>query len=206
MQEEAAFWKGTTAVTAAYFAAFVAALVTTAVVPLDDTWTQALVADVMATLVIFGFSQFFRNASFYDAYWSVAPVLIVGFWALHPLPEGSVVRPALIMGCVALWGTRLTSNWVRGWWGLHHEDWRYRQLAAQTGLAYPLVNLLGIHLMPTLLVFLGLTPAWYALRSTATWGALDFLAAALCVSATVFQAASDNQLHAFRARRTDPNR
>lgn len=37
---------------------------------------EVLIADVVATTVIFGFSVAFRNSSWYDAYWSVAPPLI----------------------------------------------------------------------------------------------------------------------------------
>ena len=34
---------------------------------------NALIADLIATVVIFGFSYHFRNSSAYDAYWSVIP-------------------------------------------------------------------------------------------------------------------------------------
>ena len=34
-------------------------------------WLDALIADTLATLVIFGFSRAHHNSSFYDAWWSV---------------------------------------------------------------------------------------------------------------------------------------
>ncbi|MEZ5504442.1 MAG: hypothetical protein R3F38_00040 [Gammaproteobacteria bacterium] len=36
-------------------------------------------ADLIATLIIFGFSRAYKNSSFYDAYWSVIPPLMVVF-------------------------------------------------------------------------------------------------------------------------------
>ena len=33
-------------------------------------------ADISGTLVIYAFGRVFRNASFYDAYWSIAPLAI----------------------------------------------------------------------------------------------------------------------------------
>ena len=42
----------------------------------EAVWERLLIADIAATLVIFGFSFIYNNSSFYDAYWSVAPMAI----------------------------------------------------------------------------------------------------------------------------------
>ena len=113
-------------------------------------------ADLAATLVIFGFSTFYRNSSLYDPYWSVAPVPIAVYWALNPAAAGvSRIRQVLAISLVSLWAVRLTYNWFRRWEGLAHEDWRYSDLRRKTGKWYWLVDLTGIHLFPTIQVFLG---------------------------------------------------
>ena len=38
-------------------------------------WLDTLIADLLATLVVFVFSRAYGNSSFYDAYWSVIPPL-----------------------------------------------------------------------------------------------------------------------------------
>ena len=43
-------------------------------------WLDTLVADVLATLVIFAFSRMYGNSSFYDAYWSVIPPVLLFYW------------------------------------------------------------------------------------------------------------------------------
>src|ERR1700759_5842637 len=43
-------------------------------------WLDTLVADVLGTLVIFAFSRAYRNSSFYDAYWSVIPPVLLFYW------------------------------------------------------------------------------------------------------------------------------
>jgi hypothetical protein len=43
-------------------------------------WLDTLIADVLATLVVFAFSRAYRNSSFYDAYWSVIPPLLLFYW------------------------------------------------------------------------------------------------------------------------------
>ena len=93
-----------------------------------STWRlllDTLIADVLATLVVFGFSRYYRNSSFYDAYWSVIPPLLLLYWWSQAGPGVDRLRCALVAGVVVLWAIRLTFNWIRSFPGLHHEDWRY---------------------------------------------------------------------------------
>ncbi len=41
---------------------------------------DTLIADLLATLVIFVFSRAYGNSSFYDAYWSVIPPVLLFYW------------------------------------------------------------------------------------------------------------------------------
>ena len=45
-------------------------------------WLNLLIADIISTVVIFVFSLIFRNASVYDPYWSVQPIVIVISYAI----------------------------------------------------------------------------------------------------------------------------
>ncbi len=67
-----------------YVVAFAAAAITVAVLSSESPLVRAFWADVVATCVVFGFSFKFNNSSFYDAYWSVAPVPIAIYWMLLP--------------------------------------------------------------------------------------------------------------------------
>lgn len=183
------------------------ALFDTGWIPVDpDPLAIAAVADVIGTVVIFGFSMGLRNSSMYDAYWSVAPLPIAAWWATLPeAAEGNPVRQALAVGLLTLWAVRLTWNWASGWPGLHHEDWRYIRLAEQSGPAWPLVSFLGVHMMPTVLVFLGMLPLWPALTSDAPLGVLDAVAAVVMLGAILLEMVADLQLRAFARTRTDPS-
>src|SRR5215469_10523917 len=113
-------------------------------------------ADLAATIVIFIASVIVRNSSMYDPYWSVAPVPIALFWLLQPSSNGLTnPRHILIFSLLCLWALRLTTNWATQWRGLSHEDWRYQEIRHQTGRLYWPASFLSIHLMPTILVFLG---------------------------------------------------
>ena len=55
-------------------------------------WLDTLIADLLATLVVFVFSRAYHNSSFYDAYWSVIPPLLLVFWWIRSAPTADVLR------------------------------------------------------------------------------------------------------------------
>jgi steroid 5-alpha reductase family enzyme len=157
-------------------------------------------ADLAATCVIFIFSVIVRNSSMYDPYWSVAPVPIALYWLARPGSNGLAnPRHVLIVVLVCLWALRLTANWASQWRGLEHEDWRYRDIKQQTGRFYWPVSFLGIHLLPTILVFGGCLVLWPTLsdrNAQLTW--LDGVAALVTLTAIVIEATADQQMRRFR--------
>ena len=80
-------------------------------------------ADVVATVIVWGFGLLYKNVSVYDPYWSVAPpVMFTAFGvykSVFTLPVG------LLLVAVWYWGIRLTGNWAYTFKGLAYEDWRY---------------------------------------------------------------------------------
>ena len=188
-----------------YIAALVVAAVVLRIAPAPGGLKAAFAADFAATLVVFAASVSARNASMYDAYWSVAPLALVTVWALQGgASDVPPARVALVVGAVWWWGARLTWNWARGWGGLHEEDWRYAMLREKTGVFYPAVNFGGIHLFPTIQVFAGLVPAWFALRSSGAVGLLDAVAGVVLVGAIVVETVADRQLADFIASAPAP--
>lgn len=160
-------------------------------------------ADVIATAVIFAFSRWYKNSSFYDAYWSVIPPLIVIFWAVyHVAPHIEPARQGMVILLVWLWGIRLTANWASYWEGMHHEDWRYAPIRQQAGRWELFADFGGIHLFPTLIVFLACLPMYAAVSIGETplnW--LDALAFVVTASAILIELIADLQLHHFVANK-----
>ncbi|MGP8079692.1 MAG: DUF1295 domain-containing protein [Dehalococcoidales bacterium] len=158
-----------------------------------------LAADIGSTLVVYGMGLVFRNASFYDAYWSVAPPAIALFWLLNTLHKGNLtVKQIIVLLLVFAWGLRLTYNWARQWQGIKHEDWRYHELRTKNPRWFWLIELVGVELMPTLIVFLAclsLYPAFSA--GSKTFGVLDVLAIIVTAGAIIIETTADAQLRNF---------
>jgi steroid 5-alpha reductase family enzyme len=194
-------------ITVAYLVAAIVALLTGIAIGDRHPIAVALAADVAATLAIFAFSFGFGNTSFYDAYWSVAPPLVAIFFAAVPGGIAVFDRQLLAIALVLLWSVRLTANWARGWSGLDHEDWRYVDLRRKSGRAgYWLVSLSGLHLAPTLVVFLGVLPLWLALHDgMERLGGVDLVAALVTFAGIALEFFADNELRRFRRSNGPPD-
>lgn len=158
-------------------------------------WLRLLISDVLATVVVFVFSCIFRNASVYDPYWSVQPPVILTLYAIGT--KLTLVRLLLVIA-VWYWGIRLTGNWASVFYGLRHQDWRYTMLKKKTGKLYPVVNLLGIHLFPTLVVYACILPAVFAMQYDAEANAGTVIGFLICVGAATLQLIADRQMHRFQ--------
>ena len=163
-------------------------------------WLDTLIADVLATLVVFAFSRAYRNSSFYDAYWSVIPPMLLAYWWWQGPLGADSTRAWLLAVVVGYWAVRLTANWAHNFPGLHHEDWRYPRLRDGAGRWEFLVDLVGIHLFPTLQVFVGMLPVYVALTrpgSGLVW--LTWVAFAVGIAAVSLELAADTQMRRFVA-------
>lgn len=164
-----------------------------------DFWLNLLIADVVATVVTFMFSLIFKNASVYDPYWSVQPLVIVlAFVIISNTVDWSQI---LCLVVVFIWGIRLTANWAYTFHGLGHQDWRYTMLKEKTKKLYLLVNFLGIHLVPTLIVYACTLPIVVLIVNAASLNIFSIIFLVISLLAVILQGTADCQMHAFRKRK-----
>lgn len=189
-------------VAVAYVVACSAAWFAAALVGMDRP-VGALGAGYLASaLVIYAWSLAVDNGSMFDAWWSVLPPLAAVWLAVSATADIPTARTVLVMVVVWAWSIRLTSNWVRDWPGLGHEDWRYLDL--YTKGPKPLMSLVAVHVGPALIVFLAslsLVPALY--DGTRAVGVLDLIAAAIGLGAVALAFVADEQMRRF-ARTKEP--
>lgn len=161
---------------------------------------NTLVADLAATVLIFGFARAYKNSSFYDAYWSVMPIAIAFWWSHLYLSDVEMSRVLIVFGLIVLWGLRLTLNWATHWPGLHHEDWRYQPIRDKAGKMEIVADFFSTHLFPTLIVFACLLPVHAVMNLShepLNW--LDYVAIAVTFGAIMIETIADLQLHKFNA-------
>ena len=160
-----------------------------------------LYADIIATIIIYIFSYIFKNASIYDPYWSVVPPFLLIYWFLN-ISLINQLHFYLLLFSVLFWSIRLTFNWIRGWKGFVQEDWRYIDLRNKSRKYYQLVNFLGIHLFPTLIVFICCIPFKFILESDNTTLSV-LIGLSICFVGVLYEIISDQQLYRFKQKNSN---
>ena len=163
-----------------------------------DWWLSLLIADLLATVTTFIFSLIFKNASVYDPYWSVQPPVILVAFAIG---RELTLLGILLLLVVSFWAIRLTANWAYTFANLNHQDWRYTMLKEKTGVFYPIINFVGIHMVPTLVVYGCVLPAVYAIRETLSANIPSIICLCVSLGAAVMQGIADIQMHKYRKKR-----
>lgn len=162
-------------------------------------------ADVLATVIVWAFGLLYENVSVYDPYWSVFPPVAFLLWAFH---TGAWTLPVILLLIASFyWGWRLTRNWAITFKGIAHEDWRYTKYRSLHPLLFHLLNLFGLNMMPTLVVFTAMLPGLrlYEVPSSTLSEAspltccLLALGCVVCLTAATIQLIADKQIHDFRA-------
>lgn len=156
---------------------------------------NVLYADIVATIFIFLVGVLLSNASVYDPYWSVAPIVILPLAALYY--NNFSIGVILLLVVIMYWGMRLTLNWAYTFNNLNHQDWRYTMLKEKSKKFYPIVNFMGINMFPTIIVYLAILPALIYI-SDSSFNIFSVIGLVICLIATTVQLISDYQMHQFR--------
>jgi steroid 5-alpha reductase family enzyme len=158
-------------------------------------------ADIAMTVFIYVVGLFINNASMYDPYWSVIPLL---YGLLYMFAYADYSLPVLLVnGVIAVWSLRLTANWMYTFKTIKKQDWRYDYLKEKSGVFYPLVNLFGIHLIPTLFVFAALLPVLMVFLRKPDFNLLMIVGAIISLLGVALELVADIQMQRFRNTNTD---
>lgn len=165
------------------------------------------IANVFSTIVIWIIGMIFKTASIYDPYWSVQTVviaiaLIIGYGKIN---FGII----LYMICLLFWAIRLTYNFITTFHDLSYIDWRYKMLKEKTKIFYPIVNLLGIHLVPTVIVYIASLPIFIYIITDQQFSIFSVIGLLGMIMATGLELVADKDMHYFlknRKSRSEINR
>ena len=182
----------------AYVAALIIAVPAVRATGLSASLVQLAVGTLVATVVIFAASAAVNNSSMYDPYWSLQPLAIAGYYVWNGW--GALSGRQIVVTVLALlYAIRLTSNFYRDWPGLTKEDFRYVDFRRHFGRLYWPVSFVGIHLFPTIMVYLGCLPMYGVARSGQEGlGWLDAAATVVTLAAIGLAFVADEELRDFR--------
>ncbi len=157
-----------------------------------------LIIDIIMTSLIFLFSFIHDDSSVYDPYWSLIPVVIM-LMLMYEQDSYSVSSMFMLFG-VSFWSLRLTTNWLIDYKGLSDEDFRYVEFRNKFKKFYWIISYFGIHIFPTLLVFLGLYPIYYVLTNTINQEVFIYIGVFVMILGAVINMIADNQRRIHRKK------
>lgn len=140
-----------------------------------------------------------RDYSWVDRIWSIIPVVYVAILAGHA--GFGDARLDLMLVLTALWGARLTFNFIRkGGYGKGGEDYRWPILRSRMpGWAFQLFNFFFIAFYQNALLLLIALPAYTALQHRTPLTALDYVLAVLFLACLAGETVADQQQWNFHA-------
>lgn len=134
-----------------------------------------------------------------DPYWTVIPVMLVHYYAAHPLAHYDFWRSRIVILLTWVWSIRLIHNYFRRekWqWGAR-EDWRFTDMIQQYGKHWWWASFFSIYL-PHQLLLIGLSLPFYVIHSVnQPLNIWDLVAVVVCVSGILIAYFADNQLYNF---------
>lgn len=164
---------------------------------ITDTWSKIVVWHIFATIFIYIGSLILNNSSLYDPFWSIAPVPIVVYLTLSF--KNTIELIVLVSLPIFFWAIRLTRNWLISWQGFDHEDFRYIDLKNTNRVQAEINNFFGIHLVPTMLVNIGLYPLIYITTNEIETNIFLYLASIFTIVAVILETVSDEQMREFKS-------
>lgn len=158
-----------------------------------------LIADVVATIVVWLTGIPLKTASVYDPYWSVQPI-VIGILLMIDFSAYNL-GTFLYLGALAFWAIRLTFNFCIEFTNLNYIDWRYASYKAKYPKIYQLINLFGFCMMPTLLVYATSLPVFVYIINGYDFNFLNIIGLSIMVIATFLELFADVQMKKFRRER-----
>lgn len=159
-------------------------------------WQSVLLIDVFMTLLIYLFSLLLKNASLYDPYWSVIPPVLLLYYMVQT--NSFTTLNILVLTLVSIWATRLTVNWAIEFESFKKQDWRYDLIKKKSKKLYPIANLFGIQLMPTLMVYAQIYVGIQLMSLNEEISLYHVMPSLVMLGAVYIQHISDLQMRTFR--------
>ena len=154
------------------------------------------IGNVAATILIWFVGVLFHTASTYDPYWSVQTVLIGISLLIHY--NNWNVGNILFLLCLSFWAFRLTYNFLYTFNDISYIDWRYKMLKAKTGRCFQLVNLLGICLVPTIIVYSASIPMFLYIINNRQFEFYNLIGLIIMIIGTILELISDKNMARFK--------
>ena len=164
-----------------------------------NIFVAILLCDIAATISIYLIGLIYHSPSIYDPYWSIQTAAIGLSLMLYY--DNFNLGAVLYFIFILIWSLRLTINFVITFDDITYVDWRYKMLKEKSGKLYILVNLLGINLFPTVIVYAASLPYFVYIINGLEFSYLDIFGYVIMFLGMAIELFSDLAIHKFKKYR-----
>ena len=166
-----------------------------------DILIRIFIANVISTIVIWLIGVALDTASTYDPYWSVqTPFIYICLLVKYRnLNIGNLIYFQLIL----FWAIRLTYNYTKTFNDISYIDWRYKSIKEKTGKLYQIVNLIGICLVPTIIVYAASIPSFLFIMKDYEFKFIEIIGFIVMFLSVIIEMKADIDIHEFKRIRKD---
>ncbi|CAN4114023.1 unnamed protein product [Withania somnifera] len=132
-------------------------------------------------------------------YWMVIPVMLLHFYANHPMAQYNQLRSWIVTILTWIWSIRMIHSYFRreNWELGVKQDWRYTDMSHQYGKNWWWISFFAIYISQQVLQ-MGICLPLYVVHSVdKPCNFFDFIATVICISGVTIAFYADTQLHNF---------
>ncbi|KAM3324704.1 hypothetical protein P3S67_005856 [Capsicum chacoense] len=163
-----------------------------------------LLANVMFFLnvnVLFWFIALLQSSLHWmiGLYWMVIPVMLLHFYANHPMAQYNQLRSWIVTILTWIWSIRMLHSYLRreNWQLGVKQDWRYIDMSHQYGKNWWWISFFAIYISQQVLQ-MGICLPLHVVHSVdKPLNLLDFIATVICIAGVTIAFYADTQLHIF---------
>lgn len=164
---------------------------------------RIFISNVISTVIIWLIGVVLGTASTYDAYWSVQTPFI--FICLLIKFKNVNIGNFIYLELILFWAIRLTYNYTKTFHDISYIDWRYEQIRETTGKFYQIINLIGICLVPTIIVYAASIPSFLFVMNNYDFELIEIIGFIIMFLSTIIEMIADADIHKFKTIRKDKN-
>ena len=164
---------------------------------------KIFLSNIISTIIIWLIGIYYNTASLYDPYWSVQTPII--HLSLFLYKTKINIGNLLYILFILIWSIRLTLNFIKSFNNISYIDWRYQLIKQNTGKFYQLINLVGICIVPTIIVYIASIPSYLYLLNNYEFSFSDIFGYIIILISVYIEMKADLDMLEYKKLRKNKN-
>lgn len=161
---------------------------------------KLIILSLLVSIYIFIVSTVFKIYALHRLCWNLIPFIVSIEFML--LVDNLNFFSGLLVGLISIWSLGLLVNWLINFQDFNQKDWYYLYIKSKFTKSYQLINLLFIHILPTMVGLIAILPALYfigdVMHSSYEPSLMTIIGYLIVLTAIIFENIANLQLFVYK--------